>query len=131
MTPIVVDAGVIIEIATFGDHAAQAREALAGLRPIAPAHALIEAAGVMRRLAAARRIDDDAASRVVQRVAAFPVRLYEMGPAEIAAAWRYRHNLTMADAAYVVIAEQLGVALLTLDQAFSAPPKPSCPVITL
>jgi hypothetical protein len=33
----------------------------------------------------------------------------------VRAAWSYRHNLTAADALYVVLAEQLGASLLTDD----------------
>ena len=49
------------------------------------------------------------------------------------AAWRHRHNFTISDAMYVVLADQLGASLLTDDRRLAGSPTlpPGLQLLTL
>ena len=51
----------------------------------------------------------------------------------VSVAWKYRHNLTAADALYVALAEEVNGALLTDDYKLAAAPNlpPELRVLTL
>lgn len=125
----VVDAGVILEIAVGGPRAEPALAVIRGHRPEAPGHALIEAVGVLRRLATSRSMALRDAEVGVHRVLAFPARLHEIGPDLAAAAWQHRDNLTIADAVYAVLASRLRAPLVTLDRAFVRAPRLHCEIV--
>ena len=44
-------------------------------------------------------------------------------------AWRLRHNVTVADALYVVVAQHLGAAIVTTDLKLAD--APALPVVTI
>jgi predicted nucleic acid-binding protein len=48
-----------------------------------------------------------------------------------ASAWRYRHNITFADAKYVALAEHLSAQLLTDDHKLANVPALPVPVLRL
>lgn len=129
MRPVVVDAGVILEIAIGGGRSAAAEALLRGRRPEAPGHALVEAVGVLRRLAASGAMTVADAGTAVERVLAFPVRLHGADAVLIAEAWQHRDNVTIADALYAVLARRLGAPLVTLDKALARAPGLGCEVL--
>ncbi|HUZ44619.1 MAG TPA: hypothetical protein VMU63_09460 [Acidimicrobiales bacterium] len=45
--------------------------------------------------------------------------------------WELKDNLTIYDAAYVALAELLGVAVLTADVRLASAPGPRCPIEVL
>lgn len=114
MTPIVVlDATAAAEM-----FAQTARgRALLGLAPTertwwVPDHFHIETAGAVRRMLQRQLIDTNRAAEALGRLLAFPVAVAQSRPL-IGEAWRHRNNITIHDAAYVVLAQHLDAPLLT------------------
>ena len=71
--------------------------------------------GVVRhQTVVTRALTEEAAEMVFGRLDRWHLRRAQPGPL-ITAAWRFRHNMTMADAVYVALAAELGGALLTDD----------------
>ena len=116
MTPVVIDASAGVEILANTAHGRR----LAQLLPTdavgwVPEHFYVEVAGVVRHQAVvARTLTEEAAEMVLGRLDRWHLRRAQPGPL-ITAAWRFRHNMTMADAVYVALAAELGGALLTDD----------------
>lgn len=116
MTPVVIDASAGVEILA---NTARGRR-LARLLPTdavgwVPEHFYVEVAGVVRhQTVVARTLTEEGAATVLRRLDRWHLRRAQPGPL-ITAAWRFRHNMTMADAAYVALAAELGGALLTDD----------------
>lgn len=116
MTPVVIDASAGVEILANTAHGRR----LAQLLPTdavgwVPEHFYVEVAGVVRhQTLVARTLTEDAARAVLHRLDRWHLRQAQPGPL-IGVAWRFRHNMTMADAVYVALATELGAALLTDD----------------
>lgn len=125
---IVVDASVVATaLLDDGDDGAAVRRRLAGERLAAPELLDLEVLSVVRRLSAAGAVSPERAAQAVDDLADLPLRRAAHRPL-LARAWELRHNLTPYDAAYVALAEELGVSLLTGDQRLAAAPGPRCPV---
>jgi predicted nucleic acid-binding protein len=114
VTPVVIDASAGVEILANTAHGRR----LAQLLPTdavgwVPEHFYVEVAGVVRhQTVVARTPTEEAAATVLGRLDRWHLRRAQPGPL-ITAAWRFRHNMTMAD--YVALAAELGGALLTDD----------------
>lgn len=72
----------------------------------------------------------DQISEAVRQLAAWPLRVAQVRSL-FADAWRHRHNITFADATYVVLAEHLGAPLLTGDHRLASGPTLPVPVLRL
>lgn len=112
---IVVDASVLATaLSDDGQDGDRARERLRGEQLAAPTLVDLEVASVLRKAARAGRLEDRRARQALTDLAALPlhraahVRLLER-------VWELRDNVPVYDAAYVALAEALGVALLTAD----------------
>ena len=116
MTPVVIDASAGAEIVI---DTARGR-ALARLLPEdavgwVPEHFYAEVLAVIRRrLVIDRLITESHAVSALDRLQSWHVRRAAVQPL-IEHAWRYRHNMTAADALYVALAEVVGAHLLTAD----------------
>lgn len=128
---IVVDASVVVDaLGDDGPDGDTARERLRGERLAAPHLLDLEVTSAWRRLSTAGALDErrvELAMTDLQalRVARVPhVRL-------LARCWELRSNLTIYDAAYVALAEILGVAVLTADRRLADAPGPRCPIEVL
>ena len=116
MTPVVIDASAGVEILANTAHGRR----LARLLPTdavgwVPGHFYVEVAGVVRhQTVVARTLTEEGAVTVLGRLDRWHLRRAQPGPL-IAAAGRFRHNMTMADAVCVALAAELGGALLTDD----------------
>lgn len=127
MTRVVIDASAGAEIVT-----ATARgRALARLLPSnaelwVPEHFYVEVLGVLRHQSIITNIIDAArADQAVDRLHRWHLRQAAVAPL-ILPAWSQRHNMSVADAIYVALADQLGAALLTDDHRLvGAPTFPS------
>jgi predicted nucleic acid-binding protein len=133
VTLVVIDASAGVEIVCDTRRA----RALARLLPVGaegwvPEHFYSEVLGVLRWQLLGKSSPNcrRASPSVGVAVGIFVTRLSRRWSK---AAWSYRHNLTAADALYVVLAEQLGASLLTDDHRLTrAPTFPShVPVLQL
>lgn len=120
---IVVDASAVLEILTRGP-AASALEA----RLFAPDETLhapelidLEVAQVLRRFVMARRMTVALADQAMARWR--DTRLQRWGHHDLLPrVWSLRENLNAYDAAYVALAEGMGVALVTADSKLARAP---------
>jgi predicted nucleic acid-binding protein len=81
----------------------------------------LEVVQVLRRLVRETTISAQRADQAIQdlldlRLTRYPHSVF------LRKIWRLRHNLTSYDAAYVVLAEELGASLLTRDTAIASAP---------
>lgn len=79
-----------------------------------PEHFYVEVAGAIRRAELHGHITGDRADRAFTDLAAAPLRRAQILPL-MSAAWSRRGHLTVADALYVVLAEELDATLVTSD----------------
>jgi predicted nucleic acid-binding protein len=124
---IVVDASVLAS--ALGDDAADGDSARARLRGedlAAPEIIDLEVASVWRRTLH----DQRRASLALSDLADLPLRRAPHLPL-LTRCWALRHNLTPYDAAYVALAEALGVALVTADRRLARASGIECAVHVL
>ena len=127
---VVVDASVVVAaLVDDKDDGRWAAEAMHGHALAAPTHLLVEATNVLRRLAAAGEVSHDSAALAHADLLDLRVDLFAYAPLATRC-WELRDNLTAYDAAYVALAEQLGVGLLTLDERLRRAPGPTCEIVT-
>lgn len=128
---IVVDASVLAPaLADDGPDGDRARDRLRGELITAPELIDLEVASVLRRSAAAGRVTDDRAHQALDDLIDLPLRR-EGHRALLHRCWELRHTVTSYDAAYVALAEALGVVLVTADGRLSRAPGIACEVEVL
>ncbi len=118
MTPVVIDASAGAEVVT------DTRRGTSLLRllpqdadPWVPEHFFAEVLAVIRRKTIVTHVLDETQGReAVERLGAWQLRRASIRPL-LGAAWSFRHNMTAADALYVVHAEQLAAEFLTDDHS--------------
>ena len=116
---IVVDASVLVTaLSDDGDDGRRARRRLSGEQLRAPELIDLEVASVLRRLCAADQLDVERANQALADLGAIRLERVAHRPL-LQRCWQLRHNLTVYDAAYVALAEILGVTLLTADERMS------------
>jgi predicted nucleic acid-binding protein len=127
---LVVDASVIVAaLVDNGNDGHWAVDILDGHALAAPHHMPIEAANILRRASLAGDITPDTAALAHGDLLALRVDLFPYAPlAE--RCWQLRENVTIYDAVYVALAEQLDVPLATLDQRLAAATGPRCTFTT-
>ncbi len=127
----VIDASVLAPaLADDGPDGDRARDRLLGERLVAPALIDLEVASVLRRAARAGRLADRRARQALDDLAVLPMRRAPHGSL-LPRVWELRDNLTPYDAAYVALAEALGVALLTTDLRVGRAPGLRCSIDVL
>ena len=128
---IVVDASVLVTaLADDGPDGNQARQRLRGERLVAPHLIDLEVVSAWRSLAAAGSIDERRAQLALADLRALRIERVRHEPL-LGRCWELRADLTVYDAAYVALAEQIGTTLLTADGKISAVPGPRCPIEVL
>lgn len=128
----VIDASVLIEYLTEGEHAAQARAVILAHGDALRAPHLIDAevGHVLRRAVACGRLHESAASAAVVDLAELPLRrAAHLGL--LARAWELRENVSFYDALYLALAERLDEPLITLDARLSRAPGVRAQIIVL
>lgn len=125
----VIDASAVVALLTDAGPAGEwVTATVAGTVLSAPELMPYEAGNVLRRQAAAGRLDPSTATLAHWDLISLDIEFYPY----LAAAWRaweLRQNLTTYDAAYVALAELLGAALITLDARIARATGPRCPVL--
>lgn len=125
---IVADAGIILDALVPATEAAHLRRRRIAAAAVAAPHLIdIEVANALRRLVRLRRMTPAQASRALVRVQALSLVRHAHTPL-LARCWELRDNLTACDAAYVALAEALGVPLLTADARLANAPGIRCEV---
>ncbi len=128
MTAVVIDASVGVEIvADTRRGQALVRLIPAGSHGWVPEHFYAEVLAVLRRRWLVEgKLTESQATAAVGRLASWHLHRASIAPLALPA-WRYRHNLTAADALYLVLAEDLGADFLTdghrLAEAPTLPPR--------
>lgn len=123
---IVVDASIIVTgLGDDGDDGDRIRARLRGQRLVAPHLIDLEVTSAWRRLVAAGTLDPQRAAFALADLGALRLERVPHGPL-LDRCWELRHNLTVYDAAYVALAEQLDVPLLTGDVRLADAPGPRC-----
>ena len=125
---IVVDASVLaVALGDDGPDGFAARAALGGESLTAPELVDLEVLSVWRRQVAGGAMTQARAKLAVQDLTAMPVR--RVGHRVLMQrCWELRNAVTVYDAAYVALAEVLGISLLTADARLSRAPGLRCRV---
>lgn len=123
MTSVVIDASAGVEIVAGTRRGrALARLLPAGSEGWVPEHFYAEVLGVLRRqFLSEGKLSESQATAAVSRLGSWHLHHASVAPL-VPAAWRYRHNLTAADALYVALAEHLDASLLTDDHRLAEAP---------
>ena len=127
---IVVDASaVVVALIDDGPDGEWARATVAGESLVAPSHLQVEVSSVLRRAVVGGRIAPEVAALAHQdlvdlRLTSFPFH----GLA--ARVWALHPNVMPYDAAYVALAEELSVPLVTLDRRLARATGPTCRLLT-
>lgn len=123
---IVVDASVLVAaLVDSGPAGAWAEEVLAVGSLHAPELALAEAANILRRLEASKRISRAEADAAFYDLMQLQIETFSFDPfAE--RIWELHHAVTSYDAWYVALAEALNLPLATLDRRLSEAKGPRC-----
>lgn len=128
---IVVDASVLAPaIADDGAGGDRVRARLTTETIAVPALADLEVASVLRRAARAGQLDDRRSRQALADLIALPLRRAPHAPL-LPRVWELRENVTVYDAAYLALAEALGVVLLTADGRLARVPGRMCEVEVL
>ncbi|MDA8356456.1 MAG: type II toxin-antitoxin system VapC family toxin [Actinomycetota bacterium] len=123
MSAVVIDASAGVEIvAETRRGRALARLVPAGSEGWVPEHFYAEVLGVLRRrFLIEAKLTESQATAAVSRLGSWHLHHASVAPL-VPAAWRYRHNMTAADALYVTLAEDLGADFLTDDDRLAEAP---------
>jgi predicted nucleic acid-binding protein len=112
--PCVLDASVLVDLATRRRGWRAVAAGVAG-RPLhAPAHVDVEVMSAIARLQRAGVLTVEEAAAALDRFAAAPLHRHELPPL-VSGAWGRLGQLRVADALYVELASQLGMRVLTSD----------------
>jgi predicted nucleic acid-binding protein len=125
---IVVDASVLATaLGDDGDDGDQARARLRGERLAAPELVDLEVPSVLRRLLLTGRLPLRRAELAVSDLLALPLRRVPHRLL-LSRCWELRENLTIYDASYIALAEQLRTTLVTADGRLATAPGLGCEV---
>ena len=123
---LVVDASVLAPaLADDGPDGDVARARLRGESLVAPELIDLETTTVIRRQLQTGHLDQRRAGLALTDLFELPMRRAPHRPL-LARCWELRDNVTVYDAAYVALAEVLGVVLVTADTRLASAPGPRC-----
>jgi predicted nucleic acid-binding protein len=114
MTDFVIDTSAAVELFGGREPDSDLRRTVLTGRGVAPELFDIEALSTLRRIVRTGALSTDEGSAVLQRVRVAPITRTTHRPL-LSRIWELRDTLTAYDAAYVALAEQLAVPLLTCD----------------
>jgi len=126
----VVDASVIVAALIAANETGLWAESVLEMEDLVAPHFLpVEVAHSLRAAVRAGVISDERATREHLRLLSLPVALLPYAPVA-SRVWQLRHNVTPYDAWYVALAEDLDVALATIDGNLVRSPGPRCRFLT-
>jgi len=129
LTAIVLDASAGVELALQTPIGRRLQAKIpAGATTWVPEHYYAETTAVLRRDDINKRLDPARIQVALDRLLPAPARRVSVKPL-VVEAWRLRHNLTIADARYVVVAQHLDAELVTTDLRLAN--SPGLPVSTI
>lgn len=128
---IVVDASVLaVALGDDGPEGSVARAALAEETLVAPELIDLEVLSVLRRQVRSAGMPPARAERALSSLADLPMRRAPHRPL-LRRCWELRQAVTAYDAAYIALAEALGISLVTADARLSRAPGVRCNVTLL
>lgn len=114
MTPIVLDASAGVELLLHSATGRRVATAVGGSTMWVPEHFYVEVGAAIRRLELRGIVTSTQAMATVDRLLALPTRRASVRTLA-SEAWALRHNVTIGDALYVVMARHLHAVFVTLD----------------
>ena len=125
---IVVDASVVVVALTNDvDEGHRIRRRLVDHVLVAPELLDLEVGSAIRRFEASGHLTPQRATQAFDDLCDLAVDRVPHAPL-LARCWELRHNVTMYDAAYVAVAERLGVTLVTADARLANAPGKRCDI---
>jgi predicted nucleic acid-binding protein len=129
LTPVVLDASAGVELALKTPVGRRLDAQMPGDATIwVPEHFYAESSAVLRRLELNQHTAPARAQVALTHLISTPTRQVAVKPL-LVEAWTLRHNLTIADALYVVLARHLDGSLVTADRRLAN--APGLPVRTI
>ncbi len=127
---LVVDSSAVVAALTDGRVDGEwARTAMQDEALVGPAHVYVEVSNVLRRLVLAGLYPRDVAVLAHEELIRLRIRTFEFQPLA-ARVWSLHPNVTAYDAAYVALAEDLSLPLLTVDRRLARANGPTCEFLT-
>lgn len=127
---VVLDASAAVEIVLWTeDGSILSTHVLDAEEVVVPDHFHVEVVAALRRMEMRGELTGADAQEALRQVLALHVRRVSTLPL-LPDAWKLRHNVTVADALYVIIARRLRVALVTGDNRLARAPGLDVDVIT-
>jgi predicted nucleic acid-binding protein len=125
---VVCDASCLFEFLVDGERGAAVGDLLMDAFVHMPQHGAVETANVVRRGELESVLTSERAIDALANLYALDI---EYWPFFVTweRAWELRHNVTMYDAAYVALAEQLEAPLITVDARLARAPGVRCEVV--
>ena len=114
MTSFVIDASALFEVVAGQAPAPDLRRRVLTGRGSAPELVDLEVLNTIRRLLRSRELEPEDADQAAMRVSSAPITRVTHRPL-LNRVWQLRDSVTAYDAAYIALAERLGVPLLTCD----------------
>ena len=126
---IVADASVLVEaLCGGGSQADHIRDRISTVPQLHVPHVVdLEVANAVRRLAARGSLAEGLATSAISQLRQLPLTRYPHVPF-LDRIWELRSSVTPYDAAYVALAEAVGVPLVTLDARLATAPGLACRV---
>jgi len=128
---IVLDTSALVEFLVGADAVAEkVRTASIGEQLAAPCAVDLECASTLRGLVMGKKLPADEGKRALGLLGTMTLKRYDHVPL-LTRIWELRHNMWPYDAAYVALAESLGVELVTVDGKLGSVPGLKCVVRNL
>jgi predicted nucleic acid-binding protein len=126
---VVLDASAAVEIVLWTDDGGRLAIHIIDAEVAVPDHFHVECAAALRRLELRAELTPHDAQTALDQLLALRIRRVDTAPL-LREAWSMRHNVTVADALYVVVARRLEVALVTGDLRLAQAPGLGVDVLT-